>query len=80
VAYKIEKAAVSDPLCVSDVFVEGVAELKTLANNCVRCTLYATREDGERIVVARLVWPAMQIAVMANNQARLFYESGVLFG
>jgi hypothetical protein len=76
VTTKIEPMELSDPLSVPDTFVEGIGEI-TKVGGCVRYTLYAIHH-GERIVVARLVWPAALIAEIANAQARAFFESGFL--
>jgi len=70
-----------DPACVPDVFVEGIAEVQRIAGDCIRVTLYATRigSDGmvERIVVARIVWPAT-VALMINAQCRSYLQTGQL--
>src|SRR5579864_6726247 len=69
-----------DPACVRDVFVEGIGAVTRIGKDCIRFTLYATRDrgDGEvdRIVVAQIVWPASLIAA-ANLQVRMFLETGL---
>lgn len=74
-ATKIELMELSDPLCVPDTFVEGIGVI-TRVGGCIRYTLWATR-DNEKIVVARIVWPA-EDAAQANKAARAYFENGVL--
>lgn len=59
----------SDPACVPDIFCEGLTGVAKLAGDCVRLTIFATRDLGagesERIVVGQLVWsaPALHLAM-----------------
>ena len=66
---------ISDSLCEPDIFVEGIASIDRIAGDCTRMTLYATRERGERVVVARIVWPP-NLAAAAYEQWRAFVENG----
>jgi hypothetical protein len=50
-----ENIDASDPLCVPDTFVEGIASITRVGRNCVRVELYATRGGDEKVLVARLV-------------------------
>lgn len=63
---------VEDPLCVPDVFVEGVAKIEKIGD-CMRVSLYS-EHDGSRRIVARIVWPSIAIATNASRQIAAFYE------
>lgn len=64
-----------DPNCVPDVFCEGVSAIAKLGKECLRFTIYATRERGvahvERIVVAQLIWQrdALRVALCQAEAA-----------
>ena len=73
---KSEAVDVIDPFGVGDIFAEGIADTETMANSCVRYTLYATHRRT-RVVVARIVVP-MASAVQVNEQLRAFLTTGVL--
>lgn len=65
-----------DPDRINDTFAEGVALLELVAKDCVRFTLYATRNLGggdiDRHVVARIVAPISILpAIMAQTKAVL---------
>ncbi len=77
-----------DPAVVADTFVEGIGEIETIGENCVRVTLYASRSIGrgqrERIVVARLVLTEQifqrslrQCTVFLSGEAALDEETTV---
>lgn len=70
-----------DPAYVPDTFIEGIGQIERLAGNCLRITLFASRDLGdgeiERIVVARLV---MAVAVTTMNTRRInAFLAGVPF-
>ena len=69
-----ENIDASAPLCVPDIFVEGIASI-TRVGRCVRGELYATRGGAEKVLVARLVWPASVVGA-ASEQLRTFIENG----
>ncbi|MBN8972946.1 MAG: hypothetical protein J0H51_13125 [Rhizobiales bacterium] len=65
-----------DPDRINDTFVEGVALLEKIGKDCVRFTLYATRNLGDgdidRHVVARIIAPISVLpAAMAQTKAVL---------
>lgn len=72
---------ISDPACVADIFVEGVAAIEKIGNECIRYTLYASRrgDDGvmERVVVVRLVYPRT-VAMTVNRQSRAFLDGEIV--
>ena len=71
-----ENIDASDPLCMPDTFVEeGIASITRVGRNCVRVKLYATRGGDEKVLVARLVWPASVVGA-ASEQLRTFIENG----
>lgn len=61
-----------DPLCVEDTFVEGISSM-TRIGSCIRIEYFVTRAS-ERIVVARIVWPAA-LAIEASMKFRQFIDS-----
>lgn len=64
-----EMFAPFDPACVADIFCEGICAVTKLGDDCLRFTVFATRDRGdgevERIVVAQLIWTkgALKIAL-----------------
>jgi hypothetical protein len=74
----VAESELLDPACVPDTFVEGVAAITKIGGDCIRFTLYATRDrDGviEKIVVAQIIWPA-SLLPFVNSQVRAFVETG----
>ena len=69
-----------DPACVPDVFCEGIAHVAKIGGNCIRFSIFATRDLGggqtERVIVARMVWSIEALRV-ANLQNRMVIEGGV---
>ncbi len=65
-----------DPDRVNDIFAEGLALLEKIGPDCLRFTLYATRNlgdgDVDRHVVARIIAPISTLqAVMVQTRAVL---------
>lgn len=61
---------IADPLCIRDIFAEGLADIQKIGS-CIRFTLYA-EQCGAKIVVARIVLPAIPTAFAINEQVRAF--------
>ena len=66
----------TEPAAISDIFVEGIGQIAKVSGDCLRFTLYATRDYGdgevpERIIVAQLIWPkeALRLALAQTANA-----------
>lgn len=62
-----------DTFGVKDIFISGLGEIEQVGGNCLRFVLYSQQHLGsreERIVVARLIVPKEQVAVMMRATSK----------
>jgi hypothetical protein len=83
--YDAEGVELTDPRQVADIFVDGLAQIETVAGDYNRYVLYASKRGGgmdEHVVVARVIVPKAAvpgILMMAARQLGLSLARKVTF-